>query len=103
VIEPHASGIIARVNVILSETFTPLPPDRQGTITTLRAKIDEAYMARLETLIIDPKIIREARSLRLVYTPIQHRRRDHQADAPARGIHLRVVPEQDPSMALSRR
>src|SRR6266702_3883557 len=34
VIEPHASGIIAKVNAITSETFTPLPKDRQGKVTT---------------------------------------------------------------------
>src|SRR5207244_9974893 len=30
VIEPHASGIIAKVNAITTESFTPLPKDRQG-------------------------------------------------------------------------
>ena len=35
VVEPHASGIIAKVNAIESETFAPLPPDEQGKITTL--------------------------------------------------------------------
>jgi len=70
VIEPHASGIIARVNTITSETFAPLPKDRQGRITTLGKEIDEAYMQRLETLILDPQIIREAKSLRIVYSPL---------------------------------
>jgi phosphoglucomutase len=96
VIEPHASGIIARVNAILSETFTPLPPDRQGTITTLRARIDEAYMARLETLIIDPKIIREARSLRIVFTPIHGTGGVIIKPMLQRlGFNFDVVPEQD--------
>src|SRR5438046_712325 len=70
VIEPHASGIIAKVNAITSETFTALPKDRQGKITTLGREIDEAYMQRLETLILDPQIIREAKSLRIIYTPL---------------------------------
>src|SRR5436189_189226 len=70
VIEPHASGIIAKVNAITSETFTPLPKDRQGKITTLGKEIDEAYMQRLETLILDPQIIREGKSLRVVYSPL---------------------------------
>jgi len=38
VIEPHASGIIAKVNAITSEPFVPLPKDRQGKITTLGKK-----------------------------------------------------------------
>jgi phosphoglucomutase len=70
VIDPHASGIIAKVNAIASESFAPLPKDRQGEVTTLGAEIDDAYMQRLETLIIDPTIIREANSLRIIFTPI---------------------------------
>src|SRR5213076_720942 len=70
VVEPHASGIIAKVNAITTETFTPLPKDRQGKVTTLGREIDEAYMQRLETLILDPQIIREAKSLRIIYTPL---------------------------------
>jgi phosphoglucomutase len=70
VIDPHASGIITRVNAITSETFTPLPKDRQGNITMIGEEIDEAYMHRLETLILDPQMIREAKSLRIIYTPL---------------------------------
>ncbi len=70
VIEPHASGIIARVNAITSETFTALPKDRQGTVTKIGKNIDEAYMRRLETLVIAPQVIREAKSLRIIYTPL---------------------------------
>src|SRR6266516_6280048 len=32
VVEPHASGIIAKVNAITAETFASLPKDRQGKI-----------------------------------------------------------------------
>ena len=42
VVEPHASGIITRVNAIAGETFTPLPSERQGTVTTIGAEMDEA-------------------------------------------------------------
>ena len=70
VIEPHASGIIARVNAITSETFVPLPKDRRGTVTTLADDVDEAYMHRLETLIVNPSVIPAAESLRIIYTPI---------------------------------
>jgi len=70
VIEPHASGIIAKVNATTSETFTPLPKDRQGKVTMLGQEIDQEYMQRLETLILDPQVIREAKSLRIIYTPL---------------------------------
>src|SRR5437868_9364769 len=43
VVEPHASGIIARVNAITGETFTPLPTEQRGKITTISTEIDEAY------------------------------------------------------------
>jgi len=70
VIEPHAGGIIAKVNAIASETYTPLPQDRQGTVTTLGPEIDEAYMKRLETIVLDRKVVREAKSLHIVFTPL---------------------------------
>ena len=96
VIDPHASGIIAKVNAIASETFVPLPKDRQGEVTTLGAEIDDAYMQRLETLIIDPTIIRKANSLRIIFTPI------HGTGAvivrpmlKRLGFSFEVVPEQD--------
>jgi phosphoglucomutase len=70
VIEPHASGIIGKVNAIASETFTPLPANAQGKVTALGSEIDQAYMQRLETLILDRGVVREAKSLRIVFTPI---------------------------------
>jgi phosphoglucomutase len=70
VIEPHSNGIIAKVNAIASEAYTPLPKDRQGKITIIGKDIDEAYMQRLETLVLDPTVIRETKSLKIVYTPL---------------------------------
>src|SRR5438477_1842390 len=96
VIEPHASGIIAKVNAITSETFTPLPKDRQGRVTTIGKEIDEAYMQRLETLILDPQIIQEAKSLRIVYSPLHGTGRVIIEPMLKRlGFNFEVVPEQD--------
>jgi len=96
VIEPHASGIIVKVNAITSEVFTPLPKDRQGKITTLGKKIDEAYMHRLQTLILDPQIIREAKSLRVVYSPLHGTGRIIIEPMLKRlGFNFDVVPGQD--------
>src|SRR5256886_10084266 len=96
VIEPHASGIIAKVNAITSETFTALPKDRQGKITTLGKEIDEAYMHRLETLILDPQIIRKAKSLRIIYSPLHGTGRVIIEPMLKRlGFRFEVVPEQD--------
>lgn len=96
VIEPHASDIIAKVNAIMSETFTRLPKDRQGKIMTIGRKIDEAYMKRLETLILDPQVIREAKTLRIVYTPLHGTGGVIVKPMLKRlGFNFAVVPEQD--------
>ena len=70
VVEPHASGIIEKANAIASETYKPLPKDRQGAVTILGHDVDEAYMERLATLIVDPNVVRAAKSLRIVFTPL---------------------------------
>ena len=95
-IEPHASGIITKVNAITSETLRPLPKDQQGIVTTIGKKIDEAYMARLETLILDPTVIREAKSLRIIYTPLHGTGGVIIKPMLKRlGFNFEVVPEQD--------
>lgn len=69
VVEPHASGIIAKVNAVVSETFEPLA-DR-GRIIPMGAEIDEAYMERLATLPLDPELITSQKdALKIVYTPL---------------------------------
>jgi len=70
VIEPHASGIIEKVNAIASESYEPLPRDRQGEVKTLDHEVDEAYLNRLETLIVDRGVLSNAKSLRIVFTPL---------------------------------
>jgi phosphoglucomutase len=96
VIEPHASGIIAKVNAITTESFTPLPKDRQGKVTTIGKDIDQAYMRRLETLILDPQVIREAKSLRIIYTPLHGTGSVIIKPMLTRlGFNFQVVPEQD--------
>src|SRR5213595_744008 len=96
VIEPHASGIIAKVNAITTQIFTPLPKDRQGRVTTIGKEIDEAYMERLETLILDPRIIPRAKSLRIVYSPLHGTGRVIIKPMLKRlGFNFTVLPEQD--------
>ncbi|MDQ6626346.1 MAG: phospho-sugar mutase [Verrucomicrobiota bacterium] len=70
VVEPHASGIIAKVNAVVSETYPALPAAERGEVITLGADVDEAYMDRLETLILDRDLVRAQRDLRIVFTPI---------------------------------
>ena len=96
VIEPHANGIIAKVNAITTESFTPLPTEQQGKVTVIGKNIDQAYMRRLETLILDPRSIREAKSLRIVYTPLHGTGSVIVKPVLTRlGFNFQVVPEQD--------
>jgi phosphoglucomutase len=96
VIEPHASGIISKVNAITTEAFTPLPKERQGKVTVIGKDIDQAYMRRLEALVLDPQVIREAKSLRIVYTPLHGTGSVIIKPMLTRlGFNFQVVPEQD--------
>jgi phosphoglucomutase len=71
VVEPHAGGIIAKVNAIESENYVPLLKDRPGAVTILGQDVDEAYMQRLDTLVLDRNMVRAAKSsLRIVFTPL---------------------------------
>ena len=96
VIEPHASGIIAKVNAIVSEAYKPLAKDRRGKITIIGKDIDEAYMHRLETLVLDPTVIHEAKSLKIIYTPLHGTGSVIIKPMLKRlGFNFKVVPEQD--------
>jgi phosphoglucomutase len=77
VVEPHASGIIAKVNGGTGDIAAPKPggPTTDvaraiGDVVTLGKEVDDAYMQRLETLILDRELVRNARDLRIVFTPI---------------------------------
>ncbi|HLW34044.1 MAG TPA: phospho-sugar mutase [Chthoniobacterales bacterium] len=96
VIDPHAAGIIEKVNAIKSENYQPLPKNQQGEITTLGPDVDEAYMKRLETIVVDPKVLADAKSLRVVFTPL------HGTGAitlrplfKRLGLNVAIVPEQE--------
>jgi len=96
IIEPHASGIIAKVNAISSEAYKPLSKDSRGGITTVGKDIDEAYMRRLETLVLDPTVIHEAKSLKVVYSPLHGTGSVIIKSMLKRlGFNFEVVPEQD--------
>ncbi len=96
VIDPHASGIIVKVNAITSEAFTPLPKEQQGKVTTIGKNIDQAYMRRLEMLILNPPVIRGAKSLRIVYTPLHGTGGVIIKPMLTRlGFNFQIVPEQD--------
>src|ERR1700719_4753546 len=68
VIEPHASAIIAKVNAVAGESYTPKA--ERGQIEVLGREVDDAFMERLETLILNKDLVRSAKDLRIVFTPL---------------------------------
>lgn len=70
VVEPHASGIIEKVNAIESDAYVALDKAQQGKLQILGEEIDQAYMDGLENLILDPEMVKKQTGLRIVYTSI---------------------------------
>ncbi len=96
VIEPPASGIIAKVKAIKRESYEPLPKDRQGSVKTLGKDVDQAYMKRLETLIVDPGVLSGANTLRIVFTPLHGTGAVTLEPMLKRlGFNFEIVPEQE--------
>ncbi|MGI8431604.1 MAG: phospho-sugar mutase, partial [Chthoniobacterales bacterium] len=92
VVEPHASGIIAKVNA----AETTAPNEKRGSVTTLNREVDQAYLARLETLVLDPELVRAQHALRIVFTPIHGTGSVIIKPLLDRlGFKFDVVPEQD--------
>jgi phosphoglucomutase len=95
VIEPHATGIINKVNATESDVYQPLAPEKQGTIQAVCEEIDHAYMARLETLVLDRSLIEKGRDLKIVFTPIHGTGGEISCPMLARlGFQFSVVPQQ---------
>lgn len=98
IVEPHATGIIKEVNAIVDEAYTPLPEDQQGKLTLLGAEMDELYLARVETMMLQPELLKgeKAKALKIVYTAL------HGAGGvlvpvllKRLGFNFLTVPEQD--------
>lgn len=70
VVEPQASGIISKVNALASDHFEAVPEGDRGRVTAIGAEVDAAYMARLESLLLNPSLIREQSDLKIVFTAI---------------------------------
>ncbi len=96
VVEPHATAIIDKVNAIESDTFEPVPAAELGRVIPMGADIDEAYMKRLESLPLDPELIRRENSLKIVFTPLHGVGGVIIKPMLARlGFQCQTVPEQD--------
>ena len=70
VIDPHATGIITKVNAVKSPHYEPLPAAEQGKRVALGAEMDEAYLDRLERVVLDPEVVAREKGLKIVYSPL---------------------------------
>jgi phosphoglucomutase len=97
------AGIIDPGATRLSETIAAQPPsapalpqDQQGTLSLIGPEVDTAYTTRLKDVILQPDLLRAAKSLKVVYTAIHGTGGVH---VPALlrdlGVQLFTVPEQD--------
>ena len=95
VIKPHDTAIIDKVNATESDVYEPLPPESRGIIANVCEEIDNAYMARLETLVLDPSLIEKARDLKIIFTPIHGTGAQISCPMLTRfGFQYSTVPEQ---------
>jgi phosphoglucomutase len=72
IVEPHATGIIKEVNALKDEAYAPLPLTEQGQITILGADMDALYLARVETMMLQPELLKgdKAKNLKIVFTAL---------------------------------
>ena len=70
VVEPHASGIIDEVNAVKSAHYEPLPVAEQGRRESLGAEMDDAYLDRLEKVVLDPALVAREKGFKIVYSPL---------------------------------
>ncbi len=96
VVEPHAGGIIAKVNAIECDVYEPVPHAERGKVIPLGEEIDAAYMARLNSLVLDPELVKQASNLKIVYTSIHGTGGAIIKPMLARlGFHYTTVPDQE--------
>ena len=65
IVEPEASGIIARVNELETEDYVPV--DAPGTLTALGEDMDRIYMDKVRSCLLRPDLL-EGRKAKVVYT-----------------------------------
>src|SRR5690606_22141570 len=70
IIEPHASGIIEEVEALENTNYEVFPLEKQGQLSSLGEEIDKAYLERLYTLPIRPDLLKSAKDLRVVFSPL---------------------------------
>ncbi|MDO4816830.1 MAG: phospho-sugar mutase [Akkermansia sp.] len=94
-VAPHDKGVIAEVNALTSDTYEPLPAERQGKLRVLGAEVDDIYIKRLKGIVLRPEVFGQA-SAKVVYTNLHGTgKRCIVPMLKSIGCQLSTVPEQD--------
>ncbi len=67
-VPPHDTGVIAEVNALTSDSYTPLPESQRGHLRTLGAEMDGRFMEQLKGIILRPDVFTQAGAAKVVYT-----------------------------------
>ena len=96
IVEPDASQIIEQVNSISGEDYEPLPDSEQGRVFEIGDELDEPYLERLETLLLNPDLVASQTDLKIVFTNL-HGTGGKTSPALLRrlGFRCETVAEQD--------
>ncbi len=69
-VEPQATEVIEAVNAIQSPVYQAVPEEERGALTILGAELDEAYIARLSGLVLEPSRLADGPRPKIVFTTL---------------------------------
>ncbi len=95
-VEPHASGVIAEVDGIVSEAYEAVAEVDRGDLIVVGDEADRRYMDKLKTTLLRPDLLEGGDGTKVVFTSI-HGTGGHVAVPMLRelGFEVLTVPEQD--------
>ena len=96
ILEPVATGILNEVNAVQSDSYEPVPDSERGELRTAGREIDERYLEKLKTVMLNPALLEKAKDLKIVYTAIHGTGGVHVPTIlKSLGFNYLTVPEQD--------
>lgn len=96
IVEPAAGEIIGCVNRIQTSAWTPLPPEQQGRLLSIREEMDSQYLSSLRSVVLHPGVFASDVPLRVVFSAL-HGTGGVIVPPLLRsvGVELATVPEQE--------
>ena len=96
IVPPHTQGIIEKVNSISNEQFEPIPSSEQGSVSSVPERVEAEYLDRVKSLVLQPNLVNENNSLKIVFTALHGTGGVHIPQLLADlGFKCETVPEQD--------